>query len=160
MFNQDIWQLIASGLHTAYMTLLTGKTNRDQRKLLLAEGAFFGAWQLQCTETLQFVPDRRAMETIVGWIQNVDRTPVLVYQIPFVQNIVVASGGITTDPAPEGYQVYLYSWNFVEFTEVGPLSEHATPPTGFYVLALKSNGGALGLPSPFIEVTANTFGKG
>jgi hypothetical protein len=152
--NSIEWQLVASGFLNALLADMVSVTSKDARILLLNDGAFIGKIQRASYDSMGWVPPRNSIVALERFIDSQHINPNIVTVVPMVTGVSVDSGIITCDDPGDGYETYLYSWNYVEFTEIGDLLSNSDPGPGVYVLVNEHViDGNIGLPSMYVTIT-------
>lgn len=147
------WQLVASGFLDALVADMVAVTSKDARLLLDQDGAFTGALQRACYDSLAWVPRKQDVQALARHVGDPHTDPHIETVVPMVENADVSGDMLTCDDPAEGYEVDAYGWDFVRFTLVGPLAEATSFPVGTYVLAMRRiEDGETGLPSLYLTV--------
>lgn len=151
--QNEVWQIVASGLMEIMLQGLETITPRDTRGTLERDGALPGWLRLEASKTLQYAPSTEAVGRCVGYIADVRYDPRFsdLYLRPV--NAAVANGTTLTADAPEEpYSLYVYRWDFVNFQRIGSLAGNSQPGAGVYVLVPESQT-AQGLPSGYLTIS-------
>ncbi len=156
--DNEFWRVVASGLWTGLLDDLVAVSERDARARMIENGAFSGKLYRACYDSLSYVVDEQSVQLCWDYIADQVYNPHFREDVPlFVVNArTVAGNTLAADSPPEGYVVYVYSWDYVTFAEVGDLADdNDQPGAGDYVLALVDvdNPRNVGLPSLFLTLT-------
>lgn len=168
--NDELWRVWASGGFNLLLAKMQSVTNIDLRARLL-DGRDHLSWlrvELAASGSLAFAVSSSVLGLLWDEVQtSAYYAPELREQaVPIVTGATVTGGDtLEADPAPEGYETLVYSFNNgLTFAEIGLLSEHSTPGTGNYVLAsveftagvdeAPDVYGAVSLPSLFLTTTS------
>jgi hypothetical protein len=151
--QHEFWRAVASGLLDAVVAEIATVTNRDSRRVLVERRAFHGGLFLDAYASLAYVIDQETVDLCFSAIDDVVYNPHVREAVPRPQNAASDGTTLSCDNPGTGYTAMVYAWDFVTFSEVGPLADNSQPATGYYVLAIKEDGsGEVGLPSPFLEI--------
>lgn len=153
MIDHELWRIVAGGFLTQLIADLAAVTDRDARRLLIDQGAFMGKLHRAVYDSLGYVPERGKVQELWDYIQERHYNPQFDQSaVPLVVDASIDGTTLQAGTQPDGYTVNVYSWDFVEFTLVGPLTENSQPGAGYYVLTLVGDDGRVGLPSSYLEI--------
>lgn len=148
------WQLVAGGFLDFMLADYLAVTSKDARILLINDGAFIGKTQRACFDSLSWVPPVVNVQGLSRFIAEPHTNPHIHVVVPMVANAQVSGDQITCDAPGEGYVTDAYSWNFVEFSLIGPLLSQPSFAAGTYVLVnRRESDNQLGLPSLYLAVS-------
>ena len=163
MINHEFWKMAATGLidggvgSGSLLELLTAITDRDKRRRMIDSGAISGHfhWLVYYNGAFGYVVEDNSIQECWAYIADRYYNPHIRTDIPpKPQNVTVTAGEISADDPGDGYTLCVYQWDYIQFTQLGPLAEHSAPGAGSYVLATHADGGNdVGLPSGFLDVT-------
>lgn len=161
--NNEFWAMAATGLvdggvaSGSLLELLQAVSDKDSRRQLIDSGAVEGhfKWLTFYNGAFGYVIDQSSVNNCWDYIADKYYNPHIRVDVPPKPTGVDVTGGvISADALPTGYTLYLYSWNYVEFTEMGTLSGNESPVAGAYVLASHADDGeAVSLPTSYIIVS-------
>jgi hypothetical protein len=159
MIDHEVWRVVASGGLTLLLNKLQSISSIDTRARLLEQRDVL-RWlrvELAAPTSLAFALSEAALGQLWDEIQaSAYYEPTLRAQDPpLPQDAAVVDGTTLSAAAPAtGYTLHVYAFDGLTFTELGPLSEHAAPGAGNYVLAVKDDTtGVVGLPSLFLTIS-------
>jgi hypothetical protein len=148
----EIWQMVASGFVEEALATFIAIQPKDTRGVLERDGAMAGWFRLRASVGIQYAPSNEAVAACLAFIDNKRYAPVLsdLYLKP--TGAAVQNGTTLVADAPdEPFQLYVYEWNYVQFTLLGLLSANNQPGAGVYVIVPESQT-RKGVPSAFLTV--------
>lgn len=159
----EFWAMAATGLvdggvaSGSLLELLQAVSDRDSRRQLIDSGAVEGhfKWLTFYNGAFGYVVDQSSVNSCWDYIADKYYNPHIRTDIPAKPTGVSVVGGvISADASPAGYTLYIYSWNYVEFTLLGMLAGNDSPGAGVYVLAAHADDGeAYSFPTAYITVS-------
>lgn len=135
--KHEFWKLIASG-HLTQLVAQLQALGQNVRESLIRERSHTGWVRMQVAINTTVAPERGTVEGFDSYIEDIIYNPTIANPIPAVANYSVTAGTgvfICDDPGtdPESglvYETVLFSWNFVEFIEVGVLADQGGGQAG------------------------------
>lgn len=156
MIDHELWQAVASGLLNSAVAQGVAITHRDSRRVLHGTQDMVAWLRVESFEAIGYI----VSDVTVGLLWNeiegdFVRDPQIREQaIPMVAEARVEGDRLAADDPGEYFKVFVFAWDFVEFSEVGDLEAHSRPGKGTFVLASRNEAGEFGLPSAFLTLTA------
>ena len=158
--KNELWHALSAGLLTLWQNQLTATTSQADREIQENRSAWPGWLTVQSYAALGYTISQHTLGLLIDEIPERISNPVIRDQIaagkpPFVVNAASDGTTLTCDTAGAGITTMVYSWDAGqrEFEEVGELATNNMPAAGYYVLVNQSEGGVLGLPSVFLQIT-------
>jgi hypothetical protein len=148
----ETWQMVASGMIEETLNTLNAIPARDTRAVLESQGSLQGWFRVRAAVPFGFAPSVEAINDCLRYIENIRYAPALSATYIKPTNARVENGTTLAADAPsEPFQLYVYSWNYVQFNLLGPLSENNQPGAGVYVIVPESQS-QKGVPSLFLSI--------
>lgn len=144
--------MVASGMVEETLTTLVAISSKDTRAVLESSGALQGWFRTRSAVPFGFAPSLEAVSACLAFIENKRYAPSLSDRYIKPQNAAVQGGNtLVADAPPEPFQLFVYSWNYVQFTRLGLLSENNQPGAGIYVIVPEAQT-QIGVPSFYLQI--------
>jgi hypothetical protein len=155
--NDELWRVVASGGLTLLLNKMQAFADIDTRARLLDKRDFL-RWlrvELAAPGSLAFAISESVLGLLWDEVQgSAYYAPELRPQaVPMVTGAAVDGVTLVADDPGEGLTTYVCHFNWLTFSEVGPLATDNQPGVGVYVLANQDEDGRVSLPSGFLTIS-------